>query len=282
MYYDLNPPSTAHWAYRLFHLKQDPDTRQPIADPDRYAFHRLNPRDNAANLSEEYFAELEALSGRMRKRFLLGEYGEAAPGALWTEELLDGCRVTERPDMQRIIIGVDPSGASDDDPDADEIGILVVGLGVDGKAYVLEDCTVRTGPAGWARIVATAFDRHGADRVVAERNYGGDMVLATLRTAAPRMPVSLVTASRGKAVRAEPIAALYEQGRVCHIGRFGRLEDELCAMTTSGYVGSGSPNRADALVWALTELFPRVTKPQIIAKPAPPRMVHTSRTAWMA
>ena len=128
------------------------------------------------------------------------------------------------------------------------------GMGEDGRASVLGDHTCQLSPEGWARRVAEVYSLHEADRVVAERNFGGAMVEAVLRAAAPDLPVKVVTASRGKVARAEPIAALYEQGKVSHVGGFAALEDQCCSMTPSGYVGEGSPDRADALVWALTEL----------------------------
>ena len=139
---------------------------------------------------------------------------------------------------------------------------MVVGLGLDGHAYVLEDASVKAPPATWGRVVVNAFDRHAADCVVAEVNYGGAMVEAVIKTAAAsaklRVPFKEVKASRGKVVRAEPIAALYEDGKIHHVGAFPALEDEMVSFTTAGYMGDGSPDRTDALIWALTELFPRV------------------------
>jgi phage terminase large subunit-like protein len=148
----------------------------------------------------------------------------------------------------------------------------VAALGTDGNAYLLEDCTVKAGPATWGRVVADAYDRHSADAVVGEANFGGDMVRHVVQTARPRTPYKPVTASRGKAVRAEPVSALYEQGKVRHVGLFPELEEELGGFSTVGYVGNGSPNRADAAVWAISELFPHLTRGQVkpqIATPLP-------------
>jgi phage terminase large subunit-like protein len=187
----------------------------------------------------------------------------------------------ELPDFVRVVVAVDPSGSGDEDNvDNDEIGISVVGLGTDGNGYVLEDCTVKAGPATWGKVATDAFDRHGADTVVGETNFGGDMVRATIQTARPRTPFKKVTASRGKHVRAEPFSALYEQGKVRHVGLLPKLEDELTALSTIGYTGQGSPNRADALIWALTELFPAIVAPRSVPKPKqePRRMVSNS---WM-
>ncbi|MFA5379107.1 MAG: DNA packaging protein, partial [Dehalococcoidia bacterium] len=154
-----------------------------------------------------------------------------------------------------------PSGSDDiDNADNDAIGIVVVGLGTDGNAYVLEDDTVKAGPATWGRVATSAYDRHAADCVVGEMNFGGAMVRQTILVARPRTPFKPVTASRGKIARAEPFSALYEQGKVRHVGRFVELEEELAGFSTTGYTGGRSPNRADALIWGLAELFPAIVK----------------------
>jgi phage terminase large subunit-like protein len=266
MYYDCNPPSKAHWTFRLFRQKVNPETRGAIADPDNYVSFQMNPRDNAQNLSPEYLKTLAGLSSRMRRRFEEGEFADATPNALFDEASIDKWRVVDgsAPSMVRIVVAVDPSGAGEtDNADNDEIGIAVVGLGIDGNGYVLEDCSCKAGPATWGRVATDAFDRHKADVIVGEINFGGDMVRQTIETARPRTNFKKVTASRGKMVRAEPFSALYEQGKVRHVGTFAKLEDELCAMSTSGYTVEGSPNRADAVIWALTELFPAIVEPKV-------------------
>lgn len=263
-YYDCNPPPKTHWTYRVFIEKRDPETREMLRNPDDYAAFRINPVDNTENLSPEYIKTLESLPARMRARFLEGRFADANPNALFPEEYIDKWRVEDGvvPEMVRVVVSVDPSGADDEaNADNDAIGIAVLGLGVDGNAYLLEDCTVKAGPATWGRVVTSAFDRHQADCVVGETNYGGAMVQQTIQVARPRTPFKKVTASRGKHVRAEPFSALYEQGKVRHAGRFVELEDELAGFSTTGYTGTGSPNRADALVWGLAELFPAITKP---------------------
>lgn len=262
MYYDENPPNKAHWTYKLFVLKTDPETNEPLKNPDDYAIFYLNPADNRENISEDYLQTLESLPARQRIRFLEGKFGDAIAGQLFTDEIIEMYRVQdgETPEYVRVVVAVDPSGADDsDNADNDAIGICVVGLGYDGNAYVLEDCTVKAGPATWGKVATTAFDRHNADRIVGETNFGGAMVKHVIDTSRPRTPFSKVTASRGKTVRAEPFSALYEQGKVRHVGRFPDLEDELTSFTTHGYVGSKSPNRADALIWALADLFPAIT-----------------------
>jgi phage terminase large subunit-like protein len=264
MYYDENPPSKAHWSYRLFVQKVDPETKLPLAHQEDYAYFRINPGDNVENVSDGYLETLKNLSARLRKRFLDGEFADATPNALFSDETIETWRVLDGrvPDLVRVVVAVDPSGSGDvDNADNDAIGIVVAGLGTDGNAYILEDCTVKAGPATWGRVATSAFDRHSADVVVGEVNYGGAMVQQTIQTARARTPYKAVTASRGKAVRAEPISALYETGKVRHVGYFRELEDELVAFSTVGYLGDRSPNRADALIWALAELFPGMVRP---------------------
>lgn len=284
-YYDLNPTNKNHWAYRLFHEKRDPESKQALAHPDDYAWCRLNPEDNAQNLSASYIDALRGMSQRQQKRFLRGEWSDANPSALFRDEDIEKWRVLDGrvPDFVRVVVAVDPSGSGDEDnADNDAIGIVVVGLGTDGNAYVLEDCTVKAGPATWGRIATSAYERHNADAVVGETNYGGEMVRHTIQTARPRTPFIKVTASRGKAVRAEPVSALYEQGKVRHVALFPELEDELCGFSTFGYTGTGSPNRGDALVWAVTALFPGLTKPQDEpAEEHKPNHLYTSEQSWM-
>lgn len=285
MYYDENPPDKGHWTYKLFKLKQDPESKQALPEPDNYAFMQLNPVDNRENLSADYIKTLESLPVRLRKRFLEGEFRELAPNALFSDETLERWRVIDQalPEMLRVVVAVDPSGADDEDnTDNDEIGIIVCGLGIDGNGYVLEDLTCKAGPDTWGRVATTAFDRHAADRIVAEVNFGGAMVGAVIRSSRPRTPFRPVTASRGKVVRAEPISALVESGKVRMAGFFRDLEDELTAFTTHGYTGDHSPNRADAMIWGMSDLFPELCKHE--EKPAAPvpKFVHRpSATGWM-
>lgn len=265
MYYDENPPSKAHWTYKAFVQKVDPETGQPLPRPDEFAYFFMNPQDNADNISSDYIETLEGMSARMRLRFLEGVFGEAVSGALFTDETIEKYRVVDGilPDMVRIVVAVDPSGADDEDnADNDAIGIVVAGLGTDGNAYVMEDCTVKAGPATWGAVTASAYERNDADIVVGETNYGGAMVGHVVKTANPRISFQQVTATRGKVVRAEPFSALYETGKVRHVGRLTELEGELTAFTTHGYVGGSSPNRADAAIWALAALFPAIVAPR--------------------
>lgn len=286
MYYDENPPDKGHWTYKMFKTKMDPENKTPLAEPENYDFMQLNPYDNKQNLSSDYIKTLESLPVRLRKRFLEGEFRDTSPNALFTEEVIEKWRTIDRelPDMLRIVVAVDPSGADDSDNiDNDEIGIVVCGLGIDGNGYVLEDLTCKAGPSVWGKVATSAFDRWQADRIVAEVNYGGAMVGNVIKVARPRTPFRPVTASRGKVVRAEPISALMEQGKVRMAGIFRELEDELCSFTTYGYMGENSPNRADAMVWGFSDLFPDLAKhPDDIKEPPKPRlMARPSANAWM-
>lgn len=283
MLYDCNPPSMAHWTYQLFHRGIDPDTGKPV-DASQYASILMNPADNLENLPAGYIQTLEHLPDRMRRRFLEGRYADATPNALWSDETIDRWRAADIvPDMQRIVVAVDPSGADDqDNAENDEIGIVVGGLGTDGNGYLLEDLTIKAGPGTWGKTVATAFDRHDGDIVVGEGNFGGAMVGFVVKAAKPGIPFKLVNASRGKVVRAEPISALTEQGKIRFVGTFPKLEEELCAFTTTGYVGEHSPNRADAFVWAMTELFPGIAKKHVEMVKAKPMLVRPGgSTGWM-
>lgn len=257
-YVDLNPSGTGHWTYRQFVQKVDPQTRRPLVRPDEYASFFINPGDNSANLSPEYLAALESLPERQRRRFFDGQFVAEIDGALWKFEDIDNARRDrdDVPEMQRIVVAIDPSGTSGkDDEHSDSVGIVVAGKGMDGHAYVLADLTCDLGPAGWGARAVNAYHHFGADTIVAERNYGGAMVEHVIRTADQHAAFKEVVASRGKAVRAEPISALYSQGMVHHVGRFPDMEDQMESFSTSGYQGTGSPDRADALVWALTELM---------------------------
>lgn len=290
MYCDCNPPSKSHWAYQVFHQFRDPETKAALTETGNYARLAMNPRDNP-HLPADYIRELEAQSGRMRRRFLEGLYGDVAPGALWTEELLDTHRISdgELPDMVRVGVAVDPSGADDsDNAENDEIGIIVGGVGTDNRGYVLEDLTLKAGPKKWAGVACGAYDRHGADFIVGEKNFGGEMVRYVIASHPQEGPlkrtIKLVTASRGKVVRAEPVAALHEQGKIKLAGRFLKLEEELLGMTTHGYTGERSPNRADAFVWLFSELFPQIVKKD---RPKAPSATHAplepvGEQAWMA
>ena len=251
-----------------------------LVNADGVAITRGRTQDNDLHLPAAFLTAMVADYGgtRLGRQELDGELIEELEGALWTRTMIEGCRVhtvrversrdtVDSPDrsldcarderdagLVRIVIGVDPPASRT----GDACGIIVAGLGADGKAYVLADCSVeKASPETWARRVADAADRFEADRVIAEANQGGAMVKSVLHAAKISLPVKLVHAARGKVARAEPVAALYENERVHHVGAFPQLEDELCGLLIGGgYEGPGrSPDRADALVWALTELM---------------------------
>lgn len=213
--------------------------------------------DNAANLAPSFLRTItDRYAGtRLGRQELDAELLDDVPGALWTRDMLDAASATHAtPQMARVVVAVDPSGTGGDDA-GDEIGIVVAGRGVDGRGYVLADRSCKLSPDGWGRRAVDAYREFRADRIVAERNFGGAMVQHVIRTADPRAAYADVIASRGKVLRAEPISALYEQGRITHAARFDDLETQMLHMTHNGFLGDGSPDRVDALVWALTELM---------------------------
>jgi phage terminase large subunit-like protein len=275
VYYDCNPPSKGHWVYKVFFLKVDPTSRLKYSDPDNYVAMQMNPVDNQENLAPDYLDTLKAMPARKRKRFLDGAFADENPNALWTEETIDRWRtVGVVPEWQRIVVAVDPSGSGDENNESnDPIGIVVCALARDGIGYVIEDCTMKAGPLAWGRVATGAYDRHEADCIVGEINFGGAMVGHVILTARPRTPYKTVTASRGKHVRAEPVAALFESGKIRMFGEFRDLESEMLSFSTLGYLGEGSPNRADAMIWGFSELFPSLVKP--------PRNPKPQRTAEM-
>lgn len=210
------------------------------------------------HLPENFRAMIEERYGQTRlgRQELEGELIEDAEGSLWTRPLLERCRARAAPGLRRVVVGVDPPAGGGKTEDA--CGIVVCGLANDGRGYVLADRSVAgASPEGWARACASAASEFDADRLIAEVNNGGAMVESVLRSIDRAMPLKLVRAAHGKVARAEPVAALYEAGKIGHVGAFPALEDELCGLISGGaYVGPGrSPDRADALVWAMTELM---------------------------
>jgi len=224
---------------------------------------------NAANLAQGFLDEVKAryAGTRLGRQELDGVLLEDVEGALWTSAGLERCRVEALPELDRIVVAVDPPVTGH--AGSDECGIVVAGAVTRGpvqdwRAYVLADMSVGAAtPATWAKAAISAMERFGAEKLVAEVNQGGDLVEQVIRQIDPMVPLRKVHAARGKAARAEPVAALYEQGRVQHVraadasrsGGLGALEDQMCAMTIQGFQGKGSPDRVDALVWALTELM---------------------------
>lgn len=236
--------------------KPTPLVRGIIGDP-YTVITRGSTFDNAANLAPSALAKLrEKYDGtRLGRQELYAELLDDVPGAMWTRSIIDAARAIKPADIMRVVVAVDPSGTRGADDDGDSVGIVVAGKTADGKARVLADRTCKLSPDGWGRRVVEAYREFKADRIVAERNFGGAMVEHVIRTVDARAAYKEVTASRGKSIRAEPVAALYEQGRVSHAVGLEQLEDQMCQMGPDGFVGEGSPDRVDALVWALTELM---------------------------
>jgi phage terminase large subunit-like protein len=206
--------------------------------------------DNLPNLSAAYITSIvEPYKGTaLGRQELEAQDIDDVPGALWTRAQIEATRITALPALTRIVVAIDPAVSASD---GDETGVVAAGVGADGVGYVLDDKSLRASPATWAREAVALFHKLRADRIIAEANNGGEMVAHTLRTIDPDLPITLVHANRGKRLRAEPVAALYEQGRVRHVGTFPQLEDQMCTWLP----GVASPDRLDALVWALGELM---------------------------
>jgi predicted phage terminase large subunit-like protein len=223
-----------------------------LLDSDTTATTRGSTYDNRDNLAPSFFDSIITRyeGTRMGRQELLGEFVDDVPGALWTLLSLDELRVQAAPDFARVIVAVDPAVTSG--PESDETGIVAVGLGADGHGYVIADRTCRMSPDGWARRAAQAYHEFEADRLIVEDNQGGEMVSFLLGTVDATVPIKRIRASRGKRLRAEPVAALYEQGRVHHVGAHPDLEDQMASFTGEG---GDFDDRVDALVHALTEVM---------------------------
>lgn len=210
--------------------------------------------DNAANLAPAILEKLrEKYEGtRLGRQELFAEILDDVPGALWTWQMIEAAKLRgDLPELERVVVGVDPAISNNDD--SDETGIVVAARGRDGRGYVLADVSLKGTPDEWAKAVCAASLGHNADRIVAEGNQGGEMVRAVIKTVMPNAPIKIVHASRGKYARAEPVAALYEQGKVSHVGGLAELEAQMTGY--SPQIAKKSPDRMDALVWALTDLM---------------------------
>ena len=208
--------------------------------------------ENSKNLSQSALLEMQNryANTRLGRQELFGEVLDDNPGALWNRTQIETTRVQEAPAFVRVVVGIDPAVTSGED--SDFTGIVTAGVSQDGHYYILSDKTIKASPDKWARVAINEFELHKADRIIAETNNGGDLVVHLLQQVNPNIPVKKVTATRGKAVRAEPIAALYEQGRVHHVGYFAELEQQMTEWEPG--VSKNSPDRLDAMVWAITEL----------------------------
>jgi phage terminase large subunit-like protein len=242
--------------------------------------------DNRANLAPSFIKSItDKYAGtRLGRQELSAEILDDVPDALWTRAALDRDRIAlgKLPILKRVVVAIDPAAKLNEVPeDGAATGIVVAGVGEDGRGYVLDDATCRESPNGWARKAIACFDRYEGDCIVGEVNNGGDMVGNTVKVVRPTIPFTEVRASKGKWTRAEPIAALYEQGRISHVGTFAALEDEMVNFGPNGMAGEASPDRVDALVWALTELFPAIVKKVVKTVPAPKSNDYHSPQGWM-
>lgn len=261
-YFDCNPAGKSHWSYKLFVEKRDPVSGLALPFPQNYASMQLNPAENRENLPEGYLEEtLAGLSERQRLRFLEGRWLDDFAGALWTQEMIERDRVEAPPEeFERIIVGVDPAVSSG--RDADETGIVTVARGRNRHFYVLSDASMTGRPTEWAGRAIAEYHRFHADRIAGEVNNGGDLIETVLRSIDADVSFRAVRAMRGKIERAEPVAALYEQRRVHHLGRFPELEEQ---MTTFRPESGDSPDRLDALIWAVTMLMENSSPRHIIS-----------------
>jgi len=254
---DQNPPKSSHWSNVKFHKLLNPETnaKLPQNQIDIQGFLKMNPMDNIENLNESYINTLETLSEAKKRRFLFGEYGDDTEGALWKSDWINKYRITAKPDkIIRVVVAIDPNVTDDKKANAttDDAGIVTVGkykIGAETHYCVIRDDS--TPGLSWGSVACEVFKAEKADRVIGEVNQGGDLIEMNLRNYDRNIAYSSVRATRGKEVRAEPIADLYRRGFVHHIGELPELENEL----TTWVPGEGrSPNRLDALVWGLSEL----------------------------
>lgn len=261
-YVDLNPTTRMHWTYRIWIDGVDPEDDSPV-DRSSYGVETISPYENEANLSADYLADLEAFGTRARKRFLEGQYTADDENALWRRSYIKRAQCREDGswpvNMRRIVVAIDPAVSTK--AGSDETGIVVVALGEDGFGYLLEDASGKYRPEEWARRAVSLFRSMSADMVIGEVNNGGDLIESALRAQSPDVPYKAVVATRGKAVRAEPVAALYERGRIFHVGEFPAMEDQMTSVTVAfdSRAAGWSPDRVDALVWGFTELFPSLS-----------------------
>jgi phage terminase large subunit-like protein len=269
----------AAWDMLQFALRIGPSPRQTVTttprpiplikalvDSPATRLSRATTAMNAINLAPGFLdTVVAAYAGtRLGRQELDAEILDDRPDALWSRATIEEARVARTPRLARVVVAVDPPAASSQGADA--CGIVAAGLGADGRAYVLADETAAgLKPTAWARRAIALYERLSADRLVVEINQGGEMAETVLRQVEPMLAISAVRASRGKWTRAEPVAALYEQGRVAHAGSFPELEDEMCDFGTDGLSSGRSPDRVDALVWALTALMltPRHANPRV-------------------
>lgn len=254
-YYDCNPSGKSHWSYKLFIEKIDPVTNIPLPKGENYASMLMNPADNIENLPENYVSNtLENLNEKQRKRFLQGEWCDEDDLGLWNFKLINSARISEiNIPLNKVIIGVDP--AVTNTLNSDITGIIIAGQGENGEFYVLEDASLKATPNIWIKKIIEKYHQYNAVKVVCEVNNGGDLISELLKTHDNSVNFQAVRANQSKIARAELIFSLYEQHKVHHVGFFRELEDQMCSYNEN--ISNYSPDRLDALVWALTILNTR-------------------------
>lgn len=284
LFVDANPPSKKHWMYRVFIEHTDPESNTTL-NRFRYAMLKMNPAENTANISSDYLETLNSLPLRKRKRFRDGEFADDSEGALWTDDLLNGTRLRRYADgslpvsLKRIVVAIDPAVSSKDT--SDETGIIAAGIGYDNHLYVIEDMSGIYTPTEWASRAIALYNQYRADRIIGEINNGGDLIETVLRGIDSSISYKGVHATRDKLTRAEPIAAIYEQGKAHHIDQLLELELEMTSWEAQK--GERSPNRIDALVWAASELCLRTSnitgkaKYHFLKKPERSRYINSER-----
>ena len=250
---DYNPPSMTHWGFIIFEKGLNYETKQPLAHPERYAKIKMNPLDNLANLSDGYIENLESMGEAKRRRFLEGLYGDDSINALWKRIWITENRLKKAPiDLLRVVVAVDPAVTGNET--SDDTGIIVCAkfrLNSGIHYCVLGDYTYHGDVSGWGQKVADLYNEFQADKVIGEVNQGGDLVGLNIRNYGRNISYESVRATRGKAIRAEPIADLYRRGYVHHIGELMELEDQMCTWTEEA---GESPDNMDALVWGISYL----------------------------
>ena len=258
----IRAPGSELWFSWNPHHASDPVDKffRGLSPPDNSIVRKVTYENNEY-LPHEMVEEMQMDRKNSPDRFAhiwLGEYAPQAVGAIWNMANIHENRRHEIPPLKRILVSVDPAISNTDY--SDEHGIIAGGVGEDGRGYIIDDVSIHGSPQQWAERAVATYDKYDADAIVVERNQGGDMVRHTLQTVRPSIKVIDVVATRGKHVRAEPISAMYAINQVSHVGSFPELESQMCQMTAGGYEGNGSPDRCDAMVWLLTELFPSIIR----------------------
>lgn len=261
-YYDCNPPGKNHWCYQVFVEKCDPLTRERFPFPDDYAAMQMNPGANRENLPAGYIENtLAHLPERQRKRFLSGEFLEEEEGALWNYSMIDPLRCSKLPGLEKVVIGVDPAVVSGKNNDF--TGIVAAGMDSHGEYYILADRSMQSTPLLWVKAAIRLYHEFNADLLVVEVNNGGELLTTLFNREDESVKVKAVRAFRDKFSRAEPVAAFYEKKLIHHAGVFPELEAQMCSFRP-GIAGNSSPDRMDALVWAVTELAGKDSSSRVI------------------